>query len=292
MKKNDPSSEIQLTLAPEPAPAPTDAEAQSGEAKVRIIDPFGKFVNSGEMFRHQQATELQDTIKTAIRQQQPAVVWGPPGVGKTTCLRCTTDELPINKFTVVYLGQDQHGTNLLRRFAEALGIQPKRARSQMIMQISKWLADNLKDGGKQIILVVDEAQGVDDQTLEDLRLLSNTNYDRQSPFTLILLAQPGLRSRLKAPFLEPLWQRLRWKYSLEGLGRDETFQYIQFRLSSAGLPPNLFTEDALHQLFLNSEGVPRRLNNIASLVLRKARTAKLLSIDAAFVKAVTEAQDN
>jgi type II secretory pathway predicted ATPase ExeA len=259
---------------------------------LQLDDPFGKRIASGNIFKHHQLDELREIVRTAIRQHSMTLVSGPPGVGKTTGVRSVTDELAINKFSVVYLGQDQNGANLVRRFTECLGLRAKGFRPNHVLQISQWLTDNLKNGGKQIVLVVDEAHLLDDQTLEDLRLLTNADYDRQSPLTLILLAQPWLRARLKSPFFEPLTQRLRYRYNLEGLGRDETEQYIRARLAAAGLDPELFSDEAIHQIFAYSEGIPRRINNFCSHILLRVRTANLSTVDVTLVKLIGDSLDN
>lgn len=216
------------------------------------------------------------------------LITGPPGCGKTTGIRSVTDELPSHKYTVVYLGQDQDGTNLLSRFAATLGLQARRYRSHLTMQISRWLMDNLDAGGKEIVLVVDEAHLLDDGMLQEFRLMTNANYDRQSPLTLILLGQPLLRLRLKSSTFEALSQRLTYRFRLEGLDQDETIRYIQLRLSSAGLPPDLFSPDALHQIFQVCQGLPRKINNLCSLALLKAKAMKLWTIDAAFLNQLTD----
>lgn len=253
-----------------------------------FLDPFGKSTGIEQFFKHNQLEELQAIVIASINQKVLASITGPPGVGKTTAVRSVTDELPGHKYSVVYLGQDQNGTNLLRRFAAALGVQPKHHRPHLCMQISHWLLDNLSSGGKEIVLVVDEAHLLEDTTLEELRLMTNADYDRQSPLTLILTGQPSLRHRLKAPSFEALRQRLRYRYCLEGLDQDETIRYIQLRLTAAGLSPDFFANDALLVVFQVSEGVLRRINNLCSLVLLKAKTSKRTMVDAAFVKEIAE----
>jgi type II secretory pathway predicted ATPase ExeA len=253
-----------------------------------VVDPFGKSTGAEQFFKHNQLEELQSLVRTSINQKSLASVTGPAGVGKTTAVRSVTDELPAHKYSVVYLGQDQTGTNLLRRFAVLLGIQPKRYRPHLAMQVSSWLLDNLSAGGKEIALVVDEAHLLDDATLEEFRLMTNADYDRQSPIMLILLGQPALRHRLRLPKFEALSQRLRYRYCLEGLDRDETIRYIRLRLTAADLSPELFYQDALNLIFQLSEGILRKINNLCSLSLLKAEAKKCSSIDAALIKEIAE----
>lgn len=255
------------------------------------VDPFSKRVDREDVFNHPQLSELQEIIRAAIAQCSMLLVSGPPGVGKTTSVRSVTDELQPNKFTVIYFGQDQHGVNLLSRLSGALGLPNKRFKQHLVLQLSQWLTNNLKDGGKSVVLIVDEAHLLDDQTLEELRLLSNADYDRQSSFTLILIAQPWLRARFKSPFFEPLSQRIRYRYSLEGLSKEDTVEYVRARITAAGLPVTPFSKEALLQIFAYSEGIPRKVNNLCSHLLLRARSRGLQVIDALMVKSVADSMD-
>ena len=268
----------------------SDEPLRTGEVIPPAVDPFSKRIGAQDVFLHPQIRELQEIVRTAIAQRSIALIIGPPGVGKTTGVRSVTDELPVNKHTVVYLGQDQNGGNLLSRFSESLGLPVKGFRSRLVLNLSQWLLNNLKDGGKDVTLVIDEAHLLDDQTLEDLRLLSNADYDRQSPFTLIMIAQPWLRARLKSPFFEPLNQRIRYRYSLEGMCKEDAFSYIRNRLSAADISER-FTDDALSLIFNYCEGIPRKIHNLCSLLLLKARVAGLKELDVALVRQVADSLD-
>jgi type II secretory pathway predicted ATPase ExeA len=293
MNKKESNTKEKLPIAQETSKvveSQPDEQFKIDDVIPPAVDPFSKRIGAQEVFLHQQIRELQEIVRTAIAQRSIALIIGPPGVGKTTGVRSVTDELPVNKYTVVYLGQDQNGGNLLSRFSEALGLPIKGFRARLVLKLSQWLLDNLKDGGKDIILVVDEAHLLDDQTLEDLRLLSNADYDRQSPFTLLMIAQPWLRARLKSPFFEPLNQRIRYRYSLEGMSKEDAFSYLRCRLSAAGVS-ELFTDEALVQIFSYCEGIPRKIHNLCSLLLLKARVAELNEIDVALVRQIADSLD-
>lgn len=289
-KENNTKEKLPVQETPKVVESQPEEQHKTDDVISPTVDPFSKRIGSQEVFLHQQIRELQAIVRTAIAQRSIALIIGPPGVGKTTGVRSVTEELPVNRYAVVYLGQDQNGGNLISRFSEALGLANKGFRARLVLKLSQWLSDNLKDGGKDIILVVDEAHLIDDQTLEDLRLLSNADYDRQSPFTLLMIAQPWLRARLKSPFFEPLNQRIRYRYSLEGMSKEDAFSYIRCRLSAAGVS-ELFTDEALVLIFSYCEGIPRKIHNLCSLLLFKARVADLNEIDAALVKQIADSLD-
>lgn len=251
-------------------------------------DPFGKDIATDHLFTHQQLKEMQAMLRKSLETKIGMLITGPAGAGKTTAVRSVTDLLPANKYSVAYLGQDRDGTNVLRRFVGKLGLAPKRHHSALSMQVSQWLLDNMEAGGKQMVLIVDEAHLLSDEFLEDLRLFTNAEYDRKSPLALILLGQQSLRLRLKAPDFEAFYQRLRYRFRLEGLNQEETVEYINRRLIAAGLAADLFTSESMQYIFHVTEGLPRRINNICSLALLKAKAQKQTTIEVSLLKELEE----
>jgi general secretion pathway protein A len=152
------------------------------------------------------------------------------------------------------------------------------------MQISQALADSISEGGKEVVTVIDEAHLLDARTLEDIRLLSNSDFDTSSALSIILLGQQQLRNHLKDPRLEALNQRLRYRFFLEGFSAEETTAYIKHRVVAAGGSPDLFTDQAIRRIFDASEGVPREINNLCALALLKAETAGVETVDEKIVK--------
>lgn len=253
--------------------------------------PFGKAVPKDEVFSYSQFLELSELLNLTVRQKTMCLVTGQAGVGKTTAVRTFTDELPTNKHQVIYVGQDHDGGNLCRRLASALGFQPPRSRAHTWLAISQHLTDNLVEQGREVVLVVDEAHLLDDLTLEDIRLLTNADFDRTSPLSVILLGQLALRSRLKTGGFEALNQRLRFRYALEGLSQEETAEYIKHRLRAAGIDENIFQPDALKQIFLAAQGIPREINNLCTLALLKAQSTNASSIDAKLVRQILDQRE-
>lgn len=256
-----------------------------------VATPFGKSCRAEEIFTYSQIEELTELLRATVAEKSMCLLTGQAGVGKTTAVRAFTDELPTNKHQVIYVGQDQDGGNLCRRFASALGFQPPRSRAHTWLAISQHLCDNLVEQGKDVVLVVDEAHLLDDSTLEEIRLLTNADFDRTSPLSIILLGQLSLRSRLKMGGFDALHQRLRFRFSLEGFSQQETADYIRHRLRLAAWTEDIFAPDALKQIFLASQGILREINNICTLALIKTESTESGSITAKLIRQILDQRE-
>jgi general secretion pathway protein A len=247
---------------------------------------FGKDVGEDEIFSYSQFVQLQAFLQVTVKKRSMALITGKAGTGKTTGVRAFTNQLPANKYRIMYFGQDQDGSNLLRRFIQIFGLKPQHHRIHLPMQLSQALSDNLQEGGREILAVIDEAHLLDDRTLEDIRLLTNSDFDTKSALSVILIGHPQLRIRLKSLEFDALKQRLKYPFFLEGFSLEETIAYIKHRLVIAGGAPELFSEDAIKRIFDASEGVPRAINNLCELALLKAQLAGLDCIDGKLIKQV------
>lgn len=155
--------------------------------------------------------------------------------------------------------------------AHKVGLSPRRSRAETAMAVSQALcADERKH-----VLVLDEAHIMPDATLEDVRLLTIADFDRKSPFVLVLAGHPALDERLAEPTHHALDQRITTVARLAPLALDETRDYVRLRVDAAGARGQpLFDDDAVTTLFEASAGVPRRLNRIASAAMIVAASRK------------------
>lgn len=269
--------------------------AKNGKTTMSLSDiatrAFGKNPGEQDIFTYPRFNELQSLLHLAAEQRAMAMVTGKAGVGKTTAVRTWTNVLPNNRYLILYFGQDQDGSNLLRRFALAFGLKPKFRRPELILQVSQALSDNAKEGGKEIIAIVDEAHLFDDHTLEDIRLLTNSDFDTSSPITIILLGQQALRLKLKVPAFDALNQRLRYRFFLEGFSKEDAVAYIHHRLTAVGAPVDVFNDKAIEKIFDAAEGIPREVNNLCALSLIKAEVLEEDQVDEKIVKHVIVQRD-
>jgi type II secretory pathway predicted ATPase ExeA len=195
------------------------------------------------------------------------VLTGEPGTGKTTLLNRILDQ-SRGQFTVgVITTTHPDASSLLPWVADAFGLDcPGQDTVGYFRAFTAFLGRSFAEGQK-VLLVVDEAQNLNIQMLEDLRLLSNINDGRQSGIQIILAGQPSLRTLLTRSDMRQLAQRVAVDYALEPLNENEASAYVQHRLRVAGGKPDLLTEYACalaHQL---SGGNPRLINQLCDLAL-------------------------
>ena len=143
--------------------------------------------------------------------------------------------------------------------------------------------------GEHVVLIVDEAHNLGAAALEELRLLSNIQTDKEPLLQVVLVGQPNLRDRLRQPSLRQLAQRVGVHFHLQPLDEEESREYIQYRLARAG-GSGIFTPSALHKIFEASRGVPRRINAWCDLALVAAFAEGRKEVDREFLETVLASQ--
>ncbi len=195
------------------------------------------------------------------------VITGEVGSGKTTLIRRLLSQMPRDLKVGLISSTPKEGTDLLAWIMMSLG-QPFEDASSV--GLYKRFQDFLTDAyaeGSSTILIVDEAQNLGEARLEELRMLSNINADKDLLLQLILVGQPQLRELLQNPNMVQFNQRVSSEYHLRALGMEETEGYISHRLGVAGGDPELFTLLAKQAIFQASGGVPRVINILCDTCL-------------------------
>jgi len=253
--------------------------------------PFRKDLGLPDLFSYSQLVQMHEILRLTVSTRSGALITGRSGSGKTTGAWSFLEGLPQRQYRTIYLGQDQRTPSLFARLADALGLRPELSRIYRSLYISKRLEDEVISGGKELVLLVDEAHLLERAALEELRMLTNSDMDRRSLVSIILLGQIWLRDRLRYREYEAVSQRLQLRYSLEGLTEKETDQYIEHHIQLAGCSQNPFSADAVKQIFLASGGLLRPINNICFASLVKAKSLGKRLIDGALVKRVVQEQE-
>ncbi|MEM7430816.1 MAG: AAA family ATPase [Pseudomonadota bacterium] len=195
---------------------------------------------------------------------------GEVGTGKTTlCRSLLMNRMPSNADVAVVLNPQLSALEFLEAICEELGItvpEPRGSIKALIDALNGHLLTAHAEG-RRTILVVDEAQNLAPDVLEEVRLLTNLETAKQKLLQIILIGQPELRELLARNDLRQLAQRITGRYHLEPLSRDEADQYIEHRLKVAGALGEVFDNGARREVFKLSQGVPRLINVICDRAL-------------------------
>jgi type II secretory pathway predicted ATPase ExeA len=199
--------------------------------------PFGRAVSEAGLFHHRSFNEAQARLALALSTKTPALFTAGPGLGKSTLLGSLADSLDKTANHLVYTPLCScNPFGLVGQLAVRYGLRPKRSASQT----ARAVLDELARSERNEILILDEAHRLPATTLDELRLLSNLDFDRVPPFALILAGQPPLRDALALPELASLHQRLAIRASLSPLTESETTDYLDRRLRASGARATLF----------------------------------------------------
>jgi general secretion pathway protein A len=195
---------------------------------------------------------------------------GEIGAGKTTVCRCFLEQLPPHCTVAYVFNPKLTATELLQTVCGEFGIAPPLPADSVkahVDALNRFLLDAHAQG-RQAVLVIDEAQSLSADVLEQLRLLTNLETTERKLLQIVLIGQPELRDMLARPELEQLAQRVIARYHLGALSARETAQYVRHRFAIAGSQAPLpFGAAALARLHQRSGGVPRRINLLADRAL-------------------------
>ena len=231
--------------------------------------PFDITPNPRFLFYSAKHREAFNHVLYGIRERKGFVqLTGEVGAGKTTLCRAILDQLDDNFATALILNPVMSADELMKAVAIEFGLPVNGLdRLETLQVINNFLLHQL-EYGQDAVLIIDEAQDLTDELLEQVRLLSNLETDDRKLLQIVLMGQPELRDRLNNPRLRQLRQRITVRYHLPPLNRYEVNQYIQHRLEVAGAKGvPYFTQFALWRVYRYSQGIPRLLNAICDKAL-------------------------
>lgn len=216
--------------------------------------------------RHEEA--LSRMLYVIKEHKGAGMLTGEYGSGKTLLSRVLLEELSSDQYqTAIIFNPRLPSLELIKEIIYQLGgntlsIMPK---TDLLHGLNEILYKNKKED-KNTVIVIDEAQAIpSDSGFEELRLLLNFQLNENFLLTLILLGQPELKEKINS--LPQLRQRLAVRYHLKALSHFETKEYVNHRLEVVDAKKGIFQEEAFHEIYRYSAGIPRRINNICDLAL-------------------------
>ena len=235
-------------------------------------EPFNITPDPRFLYLTAQHREALDHLLYGIRERKGFIcLTGDIGTGKTTLCRALLRELGGEFHTALILNPILSGIQLLRAIVEEFGIEAvRRDRLGYLSALNDFLL-KASAAGQDAVILIDEAQDMSVECLEQVRLLSNLETDSQKLLQIVLLGQPELRKKLARPELRQLAQRITVRFHLQTLDPTDTEAYLRHRVAvaseNAETPTVRFDAEAVDEIFRYSRGTPRLINAIGDKAL-------------------------
>jgi len=234
--------------------------------------------------------EAYDHLMFGIQQRRGFIeLTGEVGSGKTTLCRAVLANLGKDVATALILNPCLTETQLLRAMLNDFGLEARgRDRLAYIEKLNEFLLQMNREG-TNVALVIDEAQDLSPQVMEQVRLLSNLETDQHKLIQMVLCGQPELQKRLARPDLRQLRQRITVRYHIPPLTEDDTLLYIMHRLWVAGSDGGVtFDRGAIREIHRYTKGTPRVINAVCDNALLAGYVARTRAIDTRCVRRAIE----
>jgi general secretion pathway protein A len=251
--------------------------------------PFNVNPDPRYLFLTKQIQEALAGLTYGIQNRKGFILLtGEVGTGKTTLLNRLLDWLHGQRVKTAFVFNSQLNTSQLFDFIMAdFGIPTDtRQKSQVLLKLNGWLLDRYR-AGETAVLIIDEAQNLSLQVLEEIRLLTNLETSTEKLLQIVLTGQPELEEKLKLPQLRQLRQRITLRTRTSALTLEETFGYIAERLRIAGANGEpIFSKEAIQTVHVYSRGIPRVVNLLCEHALINAYVDHLRPVPAHLVEEV------
>lgn len=250
--------------------------------------PFGTSPDPRFLFLRPQIREALACLQYGIAARKGFVVMtGEVGTGKTTLLRAVLDTFPKGRIATAFVSNPRLDVlDFFELMLTDFGIAPKtRTKSAMLLQLDSWLIERFR-AHQLCAIVVDEAQDLSWELLEEIRLLTNLETASEKLVQIVLSGQPEFEEKLYHPSLRQLRQRVSLWCRTRPLTAEETLAYIEERLRIAGAGQPVFSPQAAELVHHYSKGIPRVINMICEHALIDAYVEQVKPIPAHIVESV------
>ena len=232
-------------------------------------NPFNVTSDPHFLFMSKRHKEAFSHLRYGINERKGfLVITGEIGTGKTTLCRALLNTLGGNVSTSLIINPNLSEMQMLKAILGDFGVDTlKRTKFDLFRQLNGFLLEELRQN-RNVALIIDEAQNLRTTVLEQIRLLSNLETEKEKLLQIVLIGQPQLRQKLNLPQLEQLKQRIAVGYHLHPLDKDEVSEYIKHRLNVAGYEGSpIFSESAVQTVAEHSGGIPRLINILCDRAL-------------------------
>lgn len=248
--------------------------------------PFSITADPSFLYLSKKHREALSHMIYGVRERKGFVeITGDVGTGKTTLCKALLRHLDPQTKTALILQPDLSELQLLQAVVQDFGLNPLQSnRFGLFNQLNQFLLEQA-GAGRNIVLIIDEAQNLSLRVLEQVRMLSNLETDKEKLIQIILVGQPQLKQKLASPALEQLRQRIAVRYHVSPLDLGEVQTYIDHRLRIAGTDGTLeWMTEGVEEVYNCSKGIPRMINLICDRSLLACYVFKTKRVDREIVR--------
>ncbi|MBL0700715.1 MAG: AAA family ATPase [Desulfosarcina sp.] len=222
--------------------------------------PFNIVPNPAYLYRSEKHQDALTYLEYGLMEATGFILLtGEIGTGKTTLVRYILNQIEPDVDIAVIFNTNITSDQLISLILDNFEITSQKDKTANLDLLYRFLIEKFSHGGR-VLLIIDEAQNLAIDVMEEVRMLSNLQSDEQILLQIMLVGQPELKARLQDPRLAQLAQRITVNYHLSTLTREETGEYIAYRLQKAGGSPDIFMPEAVDLIYTHSGGVPRIIN--------------------------------
>ena len=248
--------------------------------------PFAVTSDPAFLYLSRRHREALSHMMYGIRERKGFIaITGEIGTGKTTLCKALLRQLDPATKTALILHSGLSELQLLQTIVQDFGLNPMRHnRLNLFNQLNGFLLEQAGFGHNPV-LIIDEAQNLTPRELEQIRMLSNLETDKDKLIQIILVGQPQLNEKLNLPSMQQIHQRISVRYHIQPLDADEVRTYIDHRLQLAGSNGSLaWTNEAIEEVYRHSRGIPRLINSICDRALLACYVFQVKAVDGAIVR--------
>lgn len=251
--------------------------------------PFTKEIAADKLLLLPSVERNLAAAELLVETRGIGVLTGKSGAGKSCLLRLLAEKLPPGLYKSYYMCHTSVGlVEFYTHLCDLFGLNPGSRRATMFRVIKEHILSMRNSSHIHPVLIIDESHLLNNDILAEIRMLTNFNLDSLNALTILLCGNEHLPRRFGLSILEPLASSITISISVEALPKEETFTYIENRLSACGAATPLFTKNALELIHQASAGFMRAIGTIATSSLWKAFLAKNEQVEAEHVQSVIQ----